>query len=215
METRITRSWPHTLLLGGFGLALAIWAIFLFREDSTGWGLFVGAAGAFCLAGSALLGGKAPCPDCGGTLAYLSPMMKTPYNKCPDCGAYFRGEAGLVRAIEPDHAADVPQFSITLPEKFVLPGLCCACGAPADRAETVSLGIRLVHGPASLTAQAATLSLEVPHCGKHQGGAKLDRELPEGKLDFETLFVSGRKDPVTVLKVKSYAFYRAFLASNA
>ncbi|MFA6317554.1 MAG: hypothetical protein WC943_09055 [Elusimicrobiota bacterium] len=213
-ESRISRSWPHTLLLGVPGLALIVWSVLLLREDASGWGLFAGVAGLFCAAGGALVAGSAACPACGGTLTYLSPLMTTPYSRCPACGGYFRGEGGVVRPIAPDHVADAPEFRIVLPERFILPGLCAACGATASRAESATLGIRLVNGPASLTAQEAALSLEVPHCGQHQGGAKLDREAPEKKLDFETLFVGGRNDPVNVLKVKSHAFYRAFLEAN-
>ncbi|MBI5625509.1 MAG: hypothetical protein HY924_17155 [Elusimicrobia bacterium] len=214
METRVSRSWKHTLLLGGAGLGLTVWAGLILAEGGSGWGVAIGLAGLFCLAGGILLGGHAPCPTCGETLAYLSSVMTTTYNKCPGCGDYFRCEAGELRAIAPDHVADEPQFSIPLPESSVMPGLCCHCGAPASERRTLSLGIRLVESPASLTAREATLSLEVPCCGRHQDGAKLDREAPEKKLDFENLVVGVRNDPVTVLKVRSHAFYLAFREAN-
>ena len=74
-----------------------------------------------------------------------------------------------------------------------MPPLCCDCGAPADRTERLRI-IQL----------ESAFDLDVPHCSLHTGGADLDAETVAGK----------GKGQAPVLKVRSYAFYLAFVTAN-
>jgi hypothetical protein len=214
-ETRITRSWPHLFLMSGFGSGLCAGAWALFHAGHGFWGSLVALLGASIIVGGCVVGGTAPCPGCGQALSYLAFSLRFSYKRCPACGTYCEGEGGRVWLVEPGRIAQTPEFCIPLPERFIMPGMCCVCGGQASRQETVRMDVYVVNDPnTSVMAKKGLMTLDVPHCGHHTGGAKLDRELPEQKLDFETLAVGARKDPVNVLKVRSYAFYRAFREMN-
>lgn len=214
-ETRISRSWPHLLLMSGFGSGLCAGAWALFRTGHWLWGSLVALLGFLMIVGGCVMGGTAPCPACGEPLSYLTFSLRFSYKRCGACGAYCEGEGGRVWLIEPGRIAQTPEFSIPLPAKFIMPGMCCVCGDQAAREEAVSMAVYVVRDPnTSIVANPGTMTVNVPHCSHHTGGAKLDRELPEQKLDFETLAVGAPNTPIDVLRVRSYAFYRTFREMN-
>ena len=214
-RTRVTRSRAHTLFGGGIGLALGVVTVWFLCVGMVGWAVVIGVLAVILLGGAWRLSGRAPCPACGKEIAQISQQGRVGYEKCPGCGLYVEGDKGEIWPVEPDRIADEPAFSLVLPESFRMPEVCCACGEPASRFEQVKLRLgQVAHPNLSVFAKLVDVGLEVPHCESHQGGGKLDREVPREPLNAESLLVGGRIDPVTVLKVRSHAFYRRFRELN-
>jgi hypothetical protein len=128
------------------------------------------------------------CPVCGKELHGLLGLKR-----CPQCLSYGQVSEGQYYELAPDLVAKVPQLSLPLGEHRKMPPLCCACGASADRTERLRI-IRLEFA----------FDLDVPHCALHTGGADLDSETIAGKGKAQS----------PVLKVKSYAFYLAYVKTN-
>ncbi|MFC1576272.1 hypothetical protein ACFL3J_01225 [Candidatus Omnitrophota bacterium] len=214
-ETDITRSWPTLLFFVGLGVALWVVAFFLGRADHGGWAFILWLISFCCIVAGFLISGTGRCPNCGSELTQLMMIGKIAYEKCPACGIYLESEKKKLRAIELERIADKPEFSIVLPKKFTMPRICCVCGKTASRNERVTIDLSLVKNPStSFFGTKAELSIDVPHCSEHKKGAKLDREVPKAKVSFESVTVGTRTDPVTVLKVRSYAFYNKFRQLN-
>ncbi len=128
------------------------------------------------------------CPVCGTKLRGLIGLKR-----CPQCLSYGQVREGQYGELEPDFVNKVPLLALPLGERREMPRLCCACGAPAARTERLRI-IRLEFA----------FELDAPHCELHTGGADLDSETVAGK----------GKRQAPVLKVKSYAFYRACVKAN-
>jgi hypothetical protein len=128
------------------------------------------------------------CPVCGTELGGLFGRTR-----CPRCLSYGKVSQGQYYELAPDFVAKAPLLAFPLGERREMPPLCCACGAPAARTERLRI-IRLEFA----------FDLDAPHCGLHTGGADLDSETISGK----------GKAQAPVLKVKSYAFYRACVKAN-
>jgi hypothetical protein len=128
------------------------------------------------------------CPVCGTELGGLFGLKR-----CPRCFSYGKVSQGQYYELAPDFVTKVPLLALPLGERREMPPLCCACGAPAARTERLRI-IRLEFA----------FELDAPHCALHTGGADLDSETISGK----------GKAQAPVLKVKSYAFYRACVKAN-
>jgi hypothetical protein len=128
------------------------------------------------------------CPVCGKQLHGLIGLKR-----CPQCLCYGRMSEGEYHELQLDFVNKVPSLALPLGDRREMPPLCCACGAPAARTERLRI-IRLEFA----------FDLDAPHCALHTGGADLDSEP-----------IAGRgKSLAPVLKVKSYAFYRACVKVN-
>jgi hypothetical protein len=128
------------------------------------------------------------CPVCGTELGGLFGRTR-----CPRCLSYGKVSQGQYYELAPDFVAKAPLLAFPLGERREMPPLCCACGAPAARTERLRI-IRLEFA----------FELDAPHCALHTGGADLDSETISGK----------GKAQAPVLRVKSYAFYRACVRAN-
>ena len=184
----IERSWLRTL---GWTLATLV---------LLGGAGFMGYSGQYLVAGVLALFGVGAmvcigsgsciteCPVCGTQLRGLIGLKR-----CPQCLSYGQVREGEYCELEADFVNKVPLLALPLGERREMPPLCCACGAPAARTERLRI-IRLEFA----------FDLDAPHCELHTGGADLDSEPVAGK----------GKRQAPVLKVKSYAFYRACLKAN-
>jgi hypothetical protein len=128
------------------------------------------------------------CPVCNKQLRGLLGLKR-----CPQCLSYGQVLEGQYYELAPDFVAKAPLLALPLGEQLKMPPLCCACGAPADRTERLRI-IRLEFA----------FDLDVPHCALHTGGADLDAITVAGKS----------KTQAPVLKVRSYAFYLAYIKTN-
>jgi hypothetical protein len=161
---------------------------------------FMGYSGEYVVAGLLALFGLATmvgigsgsyvthCPVCDKELRGLIGLKR-----CPECLCYGKVSAGEYYELQPDCVTEVPRLALPLGDRREMPPLCCACGAPAARSERLRI-IRVEFA----------FELDAPHCELHTGGADLDSEPIAGK----------GKSQAPVLKVKSYAFYRACVTAN-
>jgi hypothetical protein len=184
----IRRSWLRTLAWTLATLALLGGATFLGYSREyliAGFMALFGLGAMFCASSGSYL---SECPVCGTQLRGLIGLTR-----CPQCLAYGQISEGAYYELQPDFVNKAALLALPLGERKEMPPLCCACGAPAARTERLRI-IRLEFA----------FDLDVPHCGQHTGGADLDSEPIAGK----------RKSQAPVLKVKSYAFYRACVQAN-
>jgi hypothetical protein len=184
----IKRSWVRTLA----------WT--LVALVALGMAVFTGYSGEYLIAGVLLLFGVlaivvagsgsylSECPVCGTELRGLIGLTR-----CPYCFSYGKISDGEYYELLPDFVNKIPVLALPLAAGREMPALCCACGAPAVRSERLRI-IRVEFA----------FDLNVPHCDLHSGGADLDSEAIAGK----------GKGQAPVLKVKSYAFYRACVKAN-
>ena len=184
----IRRSWLRTSLWTLAMLTLLGFAAFM------GYSREYLMAGVFALFGLGAMVGMGSgsytteCPVCGAPLRGLIGLKR-----CPQCLAYGKICDGEYYELPPDFVNKVPVLALPLGDRKHMPPLCCACGAPASRSETLRI-IRVEFA----------FDLDAPCCGLHSGGADLDSEPVPGK----------GKTQQPVLKVKSYAFYRAYVQAN-
>jgi hypothetical protein len=184
----IQRSWPRTL-----AWTLGMLILLGFAGLMGYWGEYL-VAGVLALFGLLSIVGIGSgsyithCPVCGKELRGLIGLKR-----CPQCLCYGKVFEGEYYELQPDCVTEVPLLALPLGNRREMPPLCCACGAPAARSERLRI-IRVEFA----------FDLDAPHCALHAGGADLDSEniAEKGKAQSP------------VLKVKSYAFYRACLKAN-
>lgn len=184
----IQRSWLTTL----------VWTLIMLLL--LGLAAFTGLSGEYLIAGVLALGGLlsmvclgsgsyvTDCPVCSKQLRGLIGLKR-----CPQCFSYGKVSGGEFYELEPNFVIKAPLLALPLGDRREMPPLCCACGAPAARSERLRI-IRVEFA----------FDLDAPHCALHAGGADLDSESVAGKGKAQT----------PVLKVKSYAFYRACVEAN-
>ena len=203
---RVVRSWKWTAFSIAIAAAGAAGAALLWPRGYGYWALGAALAGLAVAAGVFLSSGVAPCPSCGGEIAPLG-FGENRYVRCPACGGYAEGEGGAIWPIEPDRTAERPEFALPLRDRWKLPPLCCICGEEAVRTERVTIRRASTRGSPT-SARLPNLTIEAPHCALHAGGAALDGE---ASREFS---VEAMKGYLTVLRVCSYRFYRAFRELN-
>ena len=203
-RTKITRSWGATIgyLIGAI-VALAI-SVLLFMTIAEG-PITIGIALIPAVVALILLfmsfggAGFAACPACGARLSGLSTKANDGV-LCLNCRTYSEGSDGMLSRTEENRVADEPIFSSPLPEQFNFPDGCCVCGRAEAGREKVSLqtlqASSAVTAPAGLTSYTR-VSVEVPHCAEHAGGARL----------------TGTPDNPHI-KFRSYPYLRAFCQMN-
>lgn len=203
----IHRRWPDTLILAAAGLGLLAWAASLFHSTFFG-GALAGLFGLALLAIAVLGPASGTCPMCGKALHGLFALALVEYERCPHCRGYFRLSDG--REVPADHAAKTPQFAVPIGEGERLPDLCCACGAPATRTREVAYRSEGRISHVSPQVLKTDIKVSAPFCAAHDGGVAIVSEdfAPTVPL-LESLNSPQRSDHRWVLKVRSYAFYRA------
>ena len=182
-----------------------VFAIVLWASDQKFWAVVVG-LGAIVIAVTAFQdSGIATCPIDGTTLSVGSGL-----NECPKCRHFFENQAGKLREIDHDTVKGLPFFGIPWAEiSDHMPPLCCACGAPATR--TVAVRMETPLGTGVITTRAARFSIEMPHCASHENGADIGSDSRRRAMDDPKRTVTDDSESFLAIRVRSYAFYRAFM----
>lgn len=184
----IQRSWFRTAGWALTGIILLGLAAFMGQLGNY---LMAGVFGFFALLSPIGIGSGSyvtACPVCGKQLRGLLGLTR-----CSQCLSYGKVSEGQYHELASDFLTKVPLLALPLGDRREMPPLCCACGAASARTERLRI-IRLEFA----------FDLDVPHCAFHTGGADLDSETIAGK----------GKAQAPVLKVKSYAFYLAWVKAN-
>jgi hypothetical protein len=203
--TKIARSWGATVgFLIGAIVALAISAVLFMTivegPITIGIALIPAILGIILVAMSFGGAGRGTCPICDAQLSGLSTKANDGV-LCANCHRYSEGKGGLLWQTDENRIADEPLFSSPLPEQFTFPSTCCICGKPGVSPEKISL--RMQDNSAALTAvtvgvtTSTTVSVEVPHCAEHKGGARL-----------------GGTPKATLIRFRSYPYLSAFCQMN-
>ena len=213
LSAPIERSWSNTVFFLGFGVLLLVVAFFLFQAEHEVWSLLVGFIGALLAYGAIFGSGTATCPQCNTRMFQLASGTR---EGCTGCGTWYDVSGSGLVEIGEERLSDTHEFAAPLPDSWVMPDLCCACGEPAAREEEISIQLSYPSESApGLMRDLVTHGVHVPHCARHTGGAKLDRQTPKEEINVDTLAgTTGPLVPVTVLKVQSYKFYLAFTLMN-
>jgi hypothetical protein len=201
----VTRSWGATIgyLIGGV-IMLAISAllfVFLVEGPVTLGIALIPAIVALILIYMSFGGaGTAVCPACRSPLSGLG-TKRNDGVLCPHCGRYCEGTNGLLLLTDLNRVAEDPLFASPLPSQFAFPNGCCICGGPETKREKVSLRTQdassAITAPTVGVTTTTTVSVEVPHCAEHNGGAMLTGT-PKS----------------THIKFRSYPYLRAFCQVN-
>jgi hypothetical protein len=203
--TTISRSWGATIgyLIGGVA-ALAVSALLFMTivEGAVTFGFaLIPAILALILIYMSFGGsGTGACPGCGAPLSGLG-TKKNDGVLCESCHRYAEGQNGSLWLTDESRVADDPIFSSPLPEQFSFPQGCCVCGSAETRREKISFTTQ--NASSALTAPtigvttSTKISVEVPHCAEHKGGARLS---------------ATPKSPL--IRFRSYPYLRAFCQLN-
>src|SRR5262249_30604983 len=178
--TKISRSWGATIgYLVGAVVALGV-SVLLFMSIVEG-AITLGIALIPAVVGVILLymafggSGTSTCPGCGAPLGGLSTKANDGV-LCASCHNYSEGKDGTLWQTDQNRVADEPIFSSPLPAELNFPSECCVCGQAAVIREKISL--RTQNASSAVTASAVgvttstEVSVEVPHCAEHKGGAR-------------------------------------------
>jgi hypothetical protein len=203
--TRISRSWRSTIgyligAIGALGVSVLLFVTIVEGTITAGIALIPAVVGLILLYMAFGGAGTTACPACGAPLGGLSTKANDGV-LCGSCHTYSEGKGGMLWQTDPSRIADEPIFSSPLPPEFKFPSGCCVCGGPAAGRETIKL--RTQNASSAVTAStvgvttSTEVSVEVPHCAEHKGGARL----------------SGTpKSPH--IKLRSYPYLRAFCELN-
>ena len=169
---------------GQFRLGLAtIWAIAVALLLLATWLLLLGAVNA----------GSAACPACGEWLSGLGTNSNDGI-LCHSCRIYLEGSDGMLWRTDENRVADKPIFCSPLPKDPVFPDECCVCGRADTNLDKIS---RLLGTARGSYPSNRWVSVYVPHCAEHEGGAQVDGD---------------QEDPY--IKFRSYSYLRAFCGMN-
>ena len=203
-RTKITRSWNATV---GYGIGAVVVVgilIVLFIKIAEGrfkfrLAVLVGVgivllflATLFLLVMS-LNANAANCPACGKRLNGLSAKSNDGI-LCHNCRTYVEGSDGMIWRTDENRVAEKPMFCSPLPEEPVFPNQCCVCGGASTHLEKIS---RLLGTARSPNPSNRWVSVDVPHCADHEGGAQV---------------AGDQEDPY--IKFRSYPYLRAFCQMN-
>jgi hypothetical protein len=203
--TKITRSWGATIgyLVGGLialGLCAVLFMTIAEGPATVGISLLPGIVGLILVYMSFGGAGSSTCPVCNAALSGLS-IKANDGVLCDACHNYVEGKDGMLRQTDTARIAEEPLFSSPLPAEFNFPHGCCVCGAPEAGREQIKF--RTMNASSAITASAVgvttstEISVSVPHCAAHKGGARLS-----GTAAY------------TQIKFRSYPYLRAFCQLN-
>jgi hypothetical protein len=203
--TRVSRSWKATIgyMIGAIlaiGISVLLFATIAEGPVTVGIALIPGIVGLILLYMAFGGAGTAACPACGATLGGLSTRANDGV-LCPSCHVYSEGKDGTLWRTDPNRIADEPIFSSPLPADFRFPSGCCVCGRPAEGRETIKLRTQNASSAVTASTVGVTTSTEVsvgvPHCAEHKGGARL-----------------GGTPQSPHIKLRSYPYLREFCDLN-
>jgi hypothetical protein len=192
--TKVTRSWGATIgyLIGAIvalGISIALFMSIVEGPMTLGFALIPAILALILLFMSFGGAGTSTCPICGAQLSGLSTKSNDGV-LCASCHRYSEGKDGLLCPTDENRIADDAIFSSPLPEQFTFPSECCICGKPGVSREKISL--RMQNSSSALTAAAVgvttstTVSVEVPHCAEHKGGARLSGTPQAAHIKFRS-----------------------------
>ena len=204
--TKISRSWGATIgyLIGAivaFAISIALFMSIVEGPMTFGIALIPAIVALILLFMSFGGAGQTTCPICDAQLGGLSTKSNDGV-LCASCHRYSEGKDDLLWPTDENRIADEPIFTSPLPAQFTLPGGCCVCGRPEVTREKITL--RTQNASSVVTAAtvgvttSTTVSVEVPHCAEHEGGARL----------------SGTPQS-THIRFRSYPYLSAFCQVNA
>jgi predicted RNA-binding Zn-ribbon protein involved in translation (DUF1610 family) len=201
-DNSIRRRWRDTIIYAVVGVGLLAWAVALLSSTLVGAGL-AGVCGACSLVMAYFGPASAPCPACGKILHDLSARFKGSLHRCPHCKNYSRAKERL-EPVPEDFVADRPSFAVPVGLGERLPALCCVCAAPAERADELVEHRTTRDSP--VTVVKTVLRVPVPYCATHKDGAAVavEDQAPSEPLSLD----SSRSEMRSVLRVRSYRFYR-------
>jgi hypothetical protein len=203
--TQITRSWGATVgyLIGGLvalGLSVVLFMTIVEGPVTVGIALIPGIVALILFYMSFGGAGTATCPNCAAPLSGLSTKANDGV-LCDKCHAYAEGQGGQLWVTDANRIADVPLFGSPLPEQFNFPPGCCVCGQPDAGREQISLRMQKASSAVTAPTIGVTtdqiVSVEVPHCAEHKGGARLSGTPQSPHIKF-----------------RSYPYLRAFCQLN-
>jgi len=204
--TTISRSWGATIgyLVGGvvlLGISVLLFMTIVEGAVTLGVAL-IPAIVALILIGMSFGGsGTGACPGCGASLSGLG-TKKNDGVLCGSCHRYAEGQSGSLWLTDENRIADDPIFSSPLPEQFAFPQGCCVCGNAETNREKISFTTQnassVLTAPTVGLRSTTTVSVEVPHCVEHKGGASLSGT-PKSSL----------------IRFRSYPYLRAFCQLNS
>jgi hypothetical protein len=204
-KTHITRNWKSTfnyLILSVVSAGVSVLLFMYFAEGIITAAIScVPAVLAIIFLFMSISGAsETTCPNCKKPLSGLSTGSNDGV-LCDGCHLYFEGKNAELWQTDPARIADSPIFSSPVPEKFILPDLCCVCGAPSTQKIKVTLTTTNASSALTATTIGVTTStrttIEVPHCADHKDGADL----------------TGTQDRPHI-KFRSYPYLRAFCEAN-
>ena len=205
-KTKISRSWGATFGFFGGALVLFVVSILLFTTIVEG-PITIGFALIPAVAAVALLfmafggSGKSNCPVCNQSLSGLSTKANDGV-LCTGCQNYLEGKDGLLWQTDGNRVADDAIFTSPLPQRFIFPRGCCVCGGKEASLEPISMQTQnassAVTAPVAGVTTRTIVSVEVPHCVEHKGGAQLTGTANNPHIKF-----------------RSYPYLRAFCQANS
>lgn len=193
-RNKIKRSWPTTIgfLIGG--IAAIGFAIVLIIEIERGDFrtqvarlVAVGAVLLICVGIFLVVlifngSGSADCPVCGSHLWGISTKSNDAI-LCSDCLKYLEGNNGMIWATDENRIADEPIFRSRLPDSPRFPEKCCVCGQSDIANEKISSLLGTARG---VNPGNRWVTVEVPHCGEHTGGALVDGDQEDPYIAFRS-----------------------------
>lgn len=163
-----------------------------------------------------LLAGASGCPHCGKGLTGL-PIVAglKPYVRCVGCSRYMAWQGGRLAPLAGDHLAAQAEFALPVDAVKHLPDSCCVCLRPSSRREDLNY-TAAVRTPGMPTGKSMNFRVKAPYCDAHFGEATLAFEDLSSFPGFSAAFLmeNAPQDNHFVLKVRSYAFYRAATGLN-
>jgi hypothetical protein len=204
-KTTISRSWGATIgyLIGGvvaLGLSVLLFMTIVEGPITLGFALIPAIIALVLLYMSFGGAGTGACPGCGASLSGLGTKANDGV-VCGSCHRYAEGQNGSLWLTDETRIADDPLFSSPLPEQFSFPPGCCVCGNAETNREQISFTTQNASSVLTASTIGVTtntkISVEVPHCAEHKGGARLS---------------ATPKSPL--IRFRSYPYLRAFCQLN-